>query len=310
MVGIMPKKDARRISADMAIGQARGNRYPRNLPNVPAREPLPQHVACTDVELPAWLPSPVASYVRKIVCQTDTDKLLLGRLTFDPRMRRVWTELLKRKRVNYKSSDTFRYAATARMDWDPILRGRLRQAQDIRRISGPYNERQAKKIETRVKFHWAADTVLSESSGLSIQERALVAFLCQAFEFARAVSRPVSRAIAQRERARYREMASQIRTDVAGLDSHSDRERLIEAAFAYEELADKAAPPPGHPLHVQRQTRGDERQTGFVLKLVDALRAIFGQTLYGTAAIVANVAFDCDGWTGERVRKVTKRIRP
>ena len=42
-------------------------------------------------------------------------------------------------------------------------------------MSGPDNEHRANKIETGVKFYWAADTVIGVL-GLMIQERALVAF--------------------------------------------------------------------------------------------------------------------------------------
>jgi hypothetical protein len=142
-----------------------------------------------------------------------------------------------------------------------------------------------------------------------MQERALVSFFSQAFEFARTDSRPVPRAVAEKKRAHYLDMADRIRTDVADLDLFST-EALVDAAFAYEALADKAAPPLGHPLQVQRRRRGDERQTAFVLQLVDGSTAIFGQPLYGIVAIMANVAFDCENWTDARVRKVTKSIRP
>jgi hypothetical protein len=307
----MPKKDAPRASVDTAGGQARRKRHLRNPPRTrtPVPEPQPHYRTITDLELPVWLPLPVASRARLISCRTKSDEWMLRRLTSDPRMRAVWTELLKRKRSNYQSSDTFKYPATARMDWDTSSRGQLRRAQTIAGMSGPDNEREANKIEMGVKLHWAADTVIWESSGLPIQERALVSFFSQAFEFARTDSRPVPRAVAQQKRAHYLEMADRIRTDVADLDSFSDK-ALIDAAFAYEALADTAAPPPGHPLHVQRQRRGDERQTAFVLQLVDASRAIFSQPLYGIVSIVANVAFNCQDWTGARVRKVTKGTRP
>jgi hypothetical protein len=154
----MPKRDAPRASADTAIGQARRKRHLRNPSPVPIREPQPHHGAGTDLQMPAWLPPPVASYARQVSCRTDTDKLLLCRLTSDPRMRGVWTELLKRKRSNYKSSDTFKYPATAGMDWDPKSREMLRRAQTIRRMSDPNNNYEANKIEARVKLQWAAET--------------------------------------------------------------------------------------------------------------------------------------------------------
>jgi hypothetical protein len=152
---------------------------------------------------------------------------------------------------------------------------------------------------------------------LPIQARALMAFFDQAFEFARNDSRPVPRATAQKKRAYYLEMARRIRADaeqhdpiervgwvgLAGLGSVHVRLPLIDAALAYEELADKAAPPAGDPLLVQRKRRGDDRQLGFVLKLVDATTAIFGTALRGVVAIVANVVIERKDWTAERVRK-------
>ena len=132
----------------------------------------------------------------------------------------------------------------------------------------------------------------------------MVAFFSEAFVLAQTKSRPVPRAVAQEKRARYQDMADRIWADVR--DGYS--QALIDAALVYEEIANGAAPPPGHPLHVQRKRRGDERQIGFVLQLVEASTAIFGQPLYGIVSIVANVAFDCQDWTDARVRKVTKGI--
>lgn len=68
-------------------------------------------------------------------------------------------------------------------------------------------------------------------------------------------------------------MANRIRTDLADMGSFSNGV-LTNAALAYEALAE----PPDHPLHVKRKRRGDERQTGFVLQLVDAATAIFWPT--------------------------------
>src|SRR5262249_54736461 len=140
-------------------------------------------------------------------------------------------------------------------------------------------------------------------------ERALVAFFSQAFEFARTDSIPVPRAVAEEKQAHYLDMANRIRTDVADVDSFSSK-ALIDAAFAYDALADAAAPPQGHPLQVQRRRRGYQRQTAFALQLVPAATAIFGQPLYGIVSIVVNVAFKCEDWTDIRVRKVTKATRP
>jgi hypothetical protein len=303
----MPDKDAVRPSAEMARREIRCKQQ-GNRPRVTKGE-RGRH-APSEFKIPVWLRQPVAIFVQELFKNNrpTSEQLLLRRLTTDPRMKVVWSELLKRRRSDYKSSNTFKYPATARMDWNPISREQLRRAQTLRGMSGTDNERQAHKIEMNVKLQWVAETAMFGSKLRPIQELALVAFFDQAFEFARADSRPAPRAAAQKKRAHYLEMASQIRDDAAPLDWRG--QALIDAAFAYEELADKAAPPPGHPLHVQRQRRNDERHTAFVLQLVDASRTISGHSLYGTVAIVANVAFECDDWTDERVRKVTKRTRP
>ena len=103
----MPKRDAPRARTNTAIGHARRKRSLRNPSPVPVSEPQPHHGVSTNLELPAWLPPPVVSYARKINRQTLADKPLLCRLTSDPRMRGVWTELLKRKRSNYKKHGSF-----------------------------------------------------------------------------------------------------------------------------------------------------------------------------------------------------------
>jgi hypothetical protein len=226
-------------------------------------------------------------------------------------MEGVWTELLKRRRSDYKSSQEFRYPATPQMEWSPTVRALLRRAQMLHRNSASGNEREAKQIEAHAALVRVTDNYTwgTWSWNLPIQELALVAFFDLAFHFACSAARPVPRALAQKRRAHFLNMASRIRADVASLDGGFSQ-RLIDAAFAYEELADGAAPPPGHPLLVQRKRRSDERQTAFVIELAAAAAAIFGQRLYGTVAVVANVAFECDDWTGARVRKVTQRIRP
>lgn len=137
--GAMPKKDAPRASVDAAGGNARRKR-------------------------PVWLPLPVATYARQINCQTKSDELMLRRLTSDPRMMRVWTELQKRKRSDYESSDTFKYPATDRIDWHAAEREQLRRAQSIRRMPGSDAESAAKNSEVGAKFYWAAWTATTAIS--------------------------------------------------------------------------------------------------------------------------------------------------
>jgi len=256
--------------------------------------------------LPNWLPPPIAAYAQQIFrnnAREKSEQLLLCRLTSDSRMKRVWTELLKRKRINYKSSEEYRYPATSPKNWSHTARVKLRRAQTLRFVRDPPDEDEANRQEAHAALYQAAELVMLPN-GLSTQELALICFFDQAFEFARNSAKPVPRVIAQKKRAHYLGMASRIREDVKRLER--PEQDLMKAAFVYEELADRAAPPPGHPLLVDRKRRGDDRQIGFVIELVDATTAIFDMALHGVVAIVANVAFECD-WNAERVRKATKR---
>jgi hypothetical protein len=168
----------------------------------------------------------------------------------------------------------------------------------------PLNEHEAKRQEASAALYQAVE-LITLGEGLSTQEFALICFFEQAFELARNGPEPVPRVIAQKKRAHYQDMANRIREDVKRLELPN--QDLMKAVFAYEELADRAAPPPGHPLLVDRKRRSDDSQTGFVIELVDATTAIFGMALHGIVAIVANVAFECDDWNAKRVRKSTKR---
>lgn len=262
------------------------------------------------LELPNWLPQPIAAHAQQIFrnsAREMSEQLLICRLTSDSRMKRVWTELLKRKRINYKRSEEYRYPATFPKNWSHTARAKLRRARTLRSMGGPLNEHEAKKQEVHAALYQTGELVTLEK-GLSTQALALICFFDQAFEFARNSAKPVPRVIAQKKRAHYLNMAKRIREDVKCLKLPD--QDLMKAVFAYEELADRAAPPPGHPLFVDRKRGGDDRQTGFVIELVDAATAIFGMALHGVVAIVTNVAFECDDWDAERVRKAAKTKTP
>jgi len=139
------------------------------------------------------------------------------------------------------------------------------------------------------------------------QDLAMAFFFQQAFTLGQQNIRPVPIPEAKKKRLRYLKMAEQIRADAAEherLKGHVDPRRLWEAAFAYEELADAAAPPPGSPLLVERQHRGDPRLKGFVLALGAITKDVFGTPLCGSLATTANVVFRRDDLTADAVRKM------
>jgi hypothetical protein len=105
---------------------------------------------------------------------------------------------------------------------------------------------------------------------------------------------------------RFRTMAKTLRTDAAEQQRLRGfvSDRLLEAGFAYDELADDPVDSLGATLLVSRKPRKDARLKGFVKALASTTKEIFGAPLFGTVATFANVALDRDDVTGERVRKM------
>jgi hypothetical protein len=270
--------------------------------------------------LPGWLPQPVANYVRLIVANERRDRNsdeVLQRLTSDPRMQRVWGELQKRKRdPDYKSTEAFMYSATSSENWSEGARAAIRRSQKLIKIGGQSNQREAKRLEliARLSEFKETDMLFPWHVGrkeLPRQDLALVFFLQQALELSRQFRRPVTRAEARKKRQHYLDMARRIRDDVELDPSYSStQEILLNAAFAYDELADQAGPSDGNPLLVDRKRKGDERQNGFVIRFAAMTKAVFGSPLYGVVATVANVAFNCEVWTDLKVRKLAAHTLP
>jgi hypothetical protein len=265
--------------------------------------------------LPAWLPPPVATSARIAIAKAHEDKgsdqiERVQRLASDPRMKNVWKEVLKRKRLKYESTGAFVHPATPSENWSPQARARRRQSRLLR---DRRHTSEANKLEAWARLSEFTDVsmYLSEcdrGGAFSRQDRALAFFFFQALRSAQQTIRPVSETEAKAKRRHYLKMANQIRDDVTRLGLTATE--LLDAAFAYEQLADNAAPPSGDPLLVKRKRRGDEGQNGFVMALAVTATAIFGSSLYGIVATVTNVIFDCEHWTGQRVRKVVAHTLP
>ena len=95
-----------------------------------------------------WVPPYIRDVARVIYKDVNTskDQDLLRRLISDPRMERVWNELLKKKRQNYKRTE--QYVHSVRQDRDWSLRVRLLQdrATELRNKG---DNHQANRIELR-----------------------------------------------------------------------------------------------------------------------------------------------------------------
>jgi len=241
------------------------------------------------------------------VCVKDVD--LLHRLTFDAGMKRVWDELFKKKRLRSQKPERFVYPVQkhcAKQRWS--FQARLLQSRtDSLRRKG--EDAAARRNQIRVLlFEMEVPNTFSRllPRKLAPQEQGLVWLFQTAFSLGRQTPRSVSMAEKRKAVRRFRTMVKTLRTDAAEQQRLRGfvSDRLLEAGFAYDELADDPVDSLGATLLVSRKPRKDARLKGFVKALASTTKEIFGAPLFGTVATFANVALDRDDVTGEKVRKM------
>jgi hypothetical protein len=262
------------------------------------------------VDLPDWIPRVVRDLVPIISADlqrqgaTFEASQLLHRLVFDPRMKNVWNELLRRKRQDYERTEAFVHPAS-RTSWTLKAASERRRAAELRKFGGSKNEAEADRLELLAALAEVADVEMlfpwyPGRPELPQQDLAVAYFFSQTFALAQQSPRPVPMPEARKARRPYLDIATQLRAD-----------HFWGASFAYEALADAAAPPPGSPLLVKRRRRSDERMQGFVIALAATTKQVFEAPLCGTVATAANVALGRDDLTAETVRKMLPRaLRP
>jgi hypothetical protein len=266
------------------------------------------------LKVPNWVPKPVlhlAHLMHKDVTKHPADGEsieLLRRLTCDPRMKRVWNELLRRQRTNYRTTDAFVHPARSRPKtfWTPEARAHLRRGDLIRSLGGDERTAAIKpdSLALLAEFAGTACLLPGYEGPLDDQQRALAFLFHQVFTLARHKPRAVSQTDARAERNQYFEMAKQIITDNTEwrrLRGYSD-ERLARAASAYLERADEVAPGPASPLLVNRKHGRNESIKGFVLELAATTKNIFGASLLRTVATLTHVALGREDITTGQVR--------
>ena len=267
---------------------------------------------------PDWIPACVRELAQVIYNDVNRQEVrpediaLLRRLSLDSRMKLVWDELLKKKRMDYKRTQQYVYPVQnydhTRQLWSFHARllqaraespGRSGEDADSKR-----NQTRALLIEIEVP-----NTFSRLTSKLGPQEKGLVWLFHTAFSLARQTPRSVSVADKRKAAHRFRTMAKQIRADAAEqrrMRGFPD-DRLLEAGFAYDELADDAAGSLGPTLLVSRKPRWDARLKGFVIALASTTKLLFGAQLFGTVATLANVVLDRRDLTDDKVRKMVIR---
>jgi hypothetical protein len=282
------------------------------------------------LEVPDWVPGPVAHLAHimhkdAIKREEDAESIeLLRRLTCDPRMKRVWNELLRRKRTNYRASKAFLHPVRSGPNtfWTLEARKRRRRAELIRTLADGEARAEVKELKMWASLSEFAGTmyifsgshIFSGYEGPEIgrQHHALAFLFHEAFTLARQKPQPVSLNDAQVSRNRYLTMAKCILSDNTERQRlrGSPDERLSKAASAYLELADELAPAPGSPLLVTRRHGRNDFIKGFVMEFASTTKEIFGAPLFGTVATFANVTLNRDGLTADKVRKMLASHTP
>jgi hypothetical protein len=216
--------------------------------------------------------------------------------------------------LDHQTTADFIHPATSDAEfWSLEAQSLQTRADKYRNLGGEDNLRQAKRIETNAMMVEFVDrTTVSSTlalSNLTSQSEALVFLFHTVMRFAQQTPRPVSKFEALKAVRRFRKMAEMVRADATQQRCAGSFQapQLLEAAFAYDELADQAAGVLQDPLLGRRKPRGDSRLKGLVVGLTVATRGIFGAPLYGTVATLANVVLDRRDLTDGKVRKMVIR---
>jgi hypothetical protein len=259
------------------------------------------------LDLPDWLPRSVGAFAQKLwaglhrrPAEPEVEDLL-RRLASDPRMKKVWNELRKRKRESYQPTDHFIHYVTPMANWTPASRYALQHAEKFRNQDSPPAEFLAAYYAVHLQASYQG-----QESNLVPQDLAMAYLFDQAFTLAKQDIRLIPISELQKRRRHYLKMAKELRADAAEQERLGlyEGRRMMDAACAYEELVKAPAPAPGRSRLVTRPPRGAARLKGFVMAFGDITNAVFGSPLYGSVATTANVVFDGDELTADAVRKM------
>jgi hypothetical protein len=216
---------------------------------------------------------------------------VLERLLRDARMQAVWAELGKRKRdSNYEATkEPFR---TARLppeieSWSTLGKAWENWAGEFQALG---NDREALNYRFTAGMALQLDEIRPSKPQLRERQDDLSVGLVLALAVACFVNG--ARTVSRKE-------VSTLLSTMRSLGKHS-------LADAFEE---QASLPENARLTVQRH-RTDPRLEAFIETMGGALKAHYGDPLYGTISTIANVAFECSDLNRERVRAVLRAKNP
>ena len=246
---------------------------------------------------------------------------VLSLLVSDSRMRLVWRELYKKKRINHKATDEFCYPACVTNA--SAAAANRRRASELRKKTSAVDERDARLLE-------AEATVLEREGDppadprWSEQDRAVKLFLRHTYRIALDLQ-PVFLSDLQLKMKKLREVAEVLRKQATALQSlgmKGDARKLNEIASDCDDEALNVlperhvasdendgsifTPQADDPWIITRQS-GDVELRAFVADLSITTASLFGKDLHRTVATVANVVFNRQDVTRDNVREMLRR---
>jgi hypothetical protein len=230
---------------------------------------------------------------------------LLSKLITDPRMKSVWTELYKKKRVHHKPTDEFVNPIFVR---NASIAAWLRQhASTLRKKSGAQDALHADTLDAEARLLEKKTSDPLARTPWTEQELGVQLFLWHIYH-ATLEPKPVFLSDIKAEVNALRHAAEQLRAQAEVLQSlHIECAALQQIAANCDSearLRDRD-PKTDDPWIISRRVHDAQLRT-FVATLSIITDQLCKKTLYGTIATIANVVFSRNDVTGSTVREMLR----
>jgi hypothetical protein len=259
----------------------------------------------------AWVPKAVIETAAQLHAELSAENHsidgleILSRLIFHPGMKAVWTELYRRKRIKYESTEEFLHPARVTNRWSAAEH--RRQAAELRRRGGEANESEASLLEAEADVEEDLD-VSTINQRWSEQDRGAQLFLRQACISAIEIN-PIYLTELQDNATKLLQIATNLRQHsgvLLSLGLEAEARSLKMVAFgcdrnARDLIVDLATDDPW----VISRNRGDLKLRTYIVDLSISTKSIFGTPHYGTLATVASVVFGSE-ITADKVRELLR----
>jgi hypothetical protein len=276
---------------------------------------------------PDWLPTVISQSVTKLHSQIESEGdsaralEVLTRLTSDKRMKRVWTEIFKRKRADHRS--TSEYLHPAIVTYASMAKSLRKRAADFRKSAHVKDQALAKVFELEANdldsrpdrldspdpFTWLGQT---SGSKWTEQELAAAKLFRAAYQCAIDPIEPellsdllVKAEYLDKAAERMREEANVLTSQYPALKRQARRLRTIADDLEFE--AQSSRPLKGD-LGVIIRPGADDHVRMYVAFVSSTTLELFDKPHYSALATIANVVFERDDITRDRVREILSTV--